>query len=103
MAPRSGLFVGPKLIFSTEHVNAYAPPGFPSVRASNSFALEVGVEAGVRFQFSHFELTLVMPGMSLGYGWNQSGLASDPWDANFSSSGFAYDLDLNFVRLGVSF
>lgn len=118
--PYDGFFVGPKLEFTSQQVGpcfgTTGPPSSDSECPYGAFppnaggALTITCEAGYRFQFGHFVLSLIFPSVGLGYGWNDGTFVypdvrlspNAPGEAE-PRSGFALSLDFNTLRLGVSF
>ncbi len=106
--PHDGFFVGPKLVGTYQQFGpcfgAECPTGWAYAQYFAGHAggtLTITFEAGYRFQFGHFVLSVIFPSFGFGYGWNA--FIAYP-DVNFSgSSGFAMSFDFNLLRVGVSF
>jgi hypothetical protein len=107
--PRDGFFLGVKLEGTLQRLEPLPPDtpqdaiGFPP-QGAWAGALLVDWEAGYRFQFPHFALSLVFPSLGLGHAWNASLLLS-PYlaYAQPGTNGFTMSLDINMLRLGVTF
>jgi hypothetical protein len=107
---RTGFFIGPKLLASVAHLTSCSRclggDRYPPV---TSLALEVGFEGGFRLQLAHFDLSLMLPSFTIGYGWN------DAFDSPYHNLGFfggspapgvrglTLSADLNLLRAGISF
>jgi hypothetical protein len=118
--PHDGFFVGPKLVGTYQQVGPCSgttgPLSSDSECPYGAFppnaggALTITCEAGYRFQFGHFVLSLIFPSVGLGYGWNDGTfvypdvrLSPDAPGEVEPRSGFAFSLDFNTLRLGASF
>jgi hypothetical protein len=107
--PRDGFLLGAKLEGTFQRLEP-VPPGTPSdangfpPQGANAGAFTIDWEAGYRFQFPHFALTLIFPSLGLGYAWNATVLLS-PYlvYAQQGWKGFSMSLDINMLRLGVTF
>lgn len=110
---RSGFYLGPKFSAKVMHRDGYtytvdyAPAAARDASlardsdfsaGSNAFAAELGFDAGFRVQVGRANLTFALPNVSLGVTTDRALAAALP----LGSGAFAYDLDFNLIRIGVS-
>lgn len=112
--PQDGFFVGPKLELALQQLGPQPPgttdmdPFYDDLLGAFAVALTLNCEAGYRFQLWHFVVSLVFPSLGIGYAENPGfrGPFLSPYLGSLAAPGtrgFTMSLDLNLLRLGVSF